>query len=96
MLTDLMLLIYIICCSDNVPLQFVSLHLLVSNDSPLHFSPPNSGKGLLHSLVLDLFPSLQGLSHIDHIVQSLQLPCTIKSTREMRGSNTKLIFSKFV
>ena len=79
------ILIYSICCSDNVPVQFVSSHILVSNDFPWHFSPPNSGEGLLHNLVLDLFPPLQGLSHIDHIVQSLQLPCTIKSTGEMRN-----------
>ena len=80
---DLLILIYSICYSDNVPLQFVSSHILVSNDFPWQSSPPNSGEGLLHSLVLDLFPRLQGLSHIDHIVQSLQLPCTIKNTGEV-------------
>ena len=79
--TALLILIYCICCSDNVPLQFVPLHKLVSNDSPWHMSPPNSGEGLLHNRVLDLFPPLQGLSHIDHIAQSLQFSCTIKNTR---------------
>ena len=78
---DLLILSYSICCSNNVPLQFDSSHTLVSKDWPWQLSPPNSGEGLLHNLVLDLFPLLQGLSHIDHIVQSFQLPCTIKSTR---------------
>ena len=75
-----LILIYNICCSDKVPLHFSSLHILVSNGCPWHLSPPKSGEGLLHNLVLDLFPPLQGLPHIDHIVQSFQLPCTIKST----------------
>ena len=63
--------------------HFLISHASVSWPFPGH-SPPYCGAGLLHSLVLTLFPVPQVALHTDHSSQSPHLPGTLKNYNDYR------------